>query len=72
MAALEQQVDKESLVLFLCRSAQRSHAAAMVATQAGFTDCYNILEGFEGDKSSGNQRGISNGWRKAGLPWEQS
>jgi len=72
MAALEQQVDKESLVLFLCRSAHRSHAAAVVATQAGFADCYNILEGFEGDKSSGNQRGIVNGWRKAGLPWEQS
>lgn len=72
MAALEQQVDKESLVLFLCRSAQRSHAAAVVATQAGFADCYNILEGFEGDKSSSNQRGIANGWRKAGLPWEQS
>jgi rhodanese-related sulfurtransferase len=72
MAALEQQVDKESLVLFLCRSAHRSHAAAVVATQAGFADCYNILEGFEGDKNSGNQRGIANGWRKAGLPWEQS
>lgn len=72
MAALEQQVDKESLVLFLCRSAHRSHAAAVVATQAGFADCYNILEGFEGDKSSSNQRGIANGWRKAGLPWEQS
>lgn len=72
MAALEQQVDKESLVLFLCRSAHRSHAAAVLATKAGFADCYNILEGFEGDKNSGNQRGISNGWRKAGLPWEQS
>lgn len=72
MAALEQQVDKESLVLFLCRSAHRSHAAAVVATQAGFADCYNILEGFEGDKNSGNQRGVANGWRRAGLPWEQS
>lgn len=72
MAALEQQVDKESLVLFLCRSAHRSHAAAVVATQAGFADCYNILEGFEGDKNSGNQRGVANGWRKTGLPWEQS
>lgn len=72
MAALEQQVDKESLVLFLCRSAHRSHAAAVVATQAGFADCYNILEGFEGDKNSGNQRGVANGWRKVGLPWEQS
>ncbi len=72
LAALQQQVDKESLVLFLCRSGARSHNAAVVATQAGFTDSYNVLEGFEGDKSSGNQRNSMNGWRKAGLPWEQS
>lgn len=72
MASLEQQVDKEALVLFLCRTAQRSHAAAMTATQAGWTDCYNILQGFEGDKSPANQRNGINGWRAAGLPWEQS
>jgi len=72
MAALKQQVDKESLVLFLCRSGHRSHTTAMVATQAGYTDCYNILEGFEGDKNADNQRNIFNGWRALGLPWEQS
>lgn len=72
LAGLEQQVDKESLVLFICRSGQRSHGAAMVATQAGYTGCYNVLEGFEGDKNAGNQRNILNGWRAAGLPWEQS
>lgn len=72
LAGLEQQVDKESLVLFICRSGQRSHGAAMVATQAGYISCYNVLEGFEGDKSAGNQRNILNGWRAAGLPWEQS
>jgi rhodanese-related sulfurtransferase len=72
LSALEQQVDKEALVMFLCRSGQRSHAAAMVATQAGFADCYNILEGFEGDKSPLNQRNSMSGWRIHGLPWEQS
>lgn len=72
MAALEQQASKESLIMFLCRSAHRSHGAAMVATQAGYTDCYNILEGFEGDKSPNNQRNVLNGWRAANLPWEQS
>lgn len=72
LAALEQQVDKEALVMFLCRSAHRSHAAAMVATQAGYADCYNILEGFEGDKNIANQRNAMNGWRIKGLPWEQS
>jgi rhodanese-related sulfurtransferase len=72
MASLEQQVDKESLVLFLCRTAQRSHAAAALATQNGYADCYNILEGFEGDKNGSNQRNTKNGWRAAGLPWEQA
>ena len=32
VAALEQQVDKESLVLFICRSGARSHAATLAAT----------------------------------------
>ncbi|MDP2144977.1 MAG: rhodanese-like domain-containing protein [Gallionella sp.] len=71
MAQLEQSVDKESLVLFLCRTAQRSHAAAALATEAGFSDCYNILEGFEGDKDATGQRRSTNGWIAAGLPWQQ-
>ncbi len=72
VAALEQQVSKESLVLFMCRSGQRSHAAAALATQSGYADCYNILQGFEGDKDAKNHRNGVNGWRAAGLPWEQS
>jgi rhodanese-related sulfurtransferase len=72
LAALEQQVSKEALVMFICRSGHRSHTAAMVATQAGYSDCYNVLEGFEGDRSPSNQRNVLNGWRVSGLPWEQS
>lgn len=72
MAQLEQTVDKEALVMFICRSAARSHYAAIAATQAGYADCYNVLEGFEGDKNSENHRGTLGGWRAAGLPWEQS
>src|SRR5512140_694727 len=49
VAQLEQQVDKESLVLFICRSGARSNHAATAATKAGFRDCYNVLEGFEGE-----------------------
>lgn len=72
LAALEQQVSKEALVMFLCRSGHRSQGAATAATQAGYHDCYNVLEGFEGDRSPGNQRNVLNGWRVSGLPWEQS
>jgi rhodanese-related sulfurtransferase len=72
LAALEQQVDREALVMFICRSGGRSHNAAMLATQAGYTECYNVLEGFEGDRDAQGHRNTRGGWRKAGLPWSQS
>ncbi len=73
ISQLKQQVDPESLVLFMCRSGARSHAAAIAATEAGYADCYNVLEGFEGDKDkSTGQRGRVGGWKAVGLPWSQS
>ena len=69
LAQLKQQVDPEALVLFLCRSGARSHNAAALAAQAGYSECYNVLEGFEGDKDANGQRGKLGGWRHAGLPW---
>jgi rhodanese-related sulfurtransferase len=72
IASLEQQVDKESLVLFICRSGARSNAATIAATTAGFPDCYNVLDGFEGDKDAKEHRNTVNGWRAGGFPWVQS
>jgi len=72
MAEFKRQADHEALVLFICRSGHRSHRAAAAATEAGFPDCYNVLEGFEGDKDAKGQRGKLGGWRAAGLPWQQS
>ncbi|MEZ5615869.1 MAG: rhodanese-like domain-containing protein [Rhodocyclaceae bacterium] len=72
MVELKQQVDPESLVLFICRSGHRSHRAAALATESGYPDCYNVLEGFEGDRDARGQRGKVGGWRAAGLPWQQS
>ena len=69
---LKQQVDPESLTMFICRSGARSHAAAIAATKAGYRDSYNVLEGFQGDKDESGQRDKIGGWRKAGLPWLQS
>jgi rhodanese-related sulfurtransferase len=71
VAHLDQQVDKESLVLFICRSGVRSHAAAITATQAGFSACYGVLDGFEGDLDSEQHRNTLSGWRAEGLPWTQ-
>lgn len=73
LTQLKQQVDHESLVMFICRSGARSHHAAMAANRVGYADCYNVLEGFEGDlDKAARQRNKLNGWRAAGLPWEQS
>ncbi len=63
---------RDEPLLFLCRSAVRSHHAADAATRAGFQRSYNILEGFEGDLDAAQQRGNRGGWRAAGLPWIQS
>ncbi|MEE9332440.1 MAG: rhodanese-like domain-containing protein [Methylophilaceae bacterium] len=66
---LERQVDKESLVVFMCRTGGRSHNAATLAAQLGFAEAYNMLEGFEGEANAERQRTLINGWRHAGLPW---
>jgi rhodanese-related sulfurtransferase len=72
VAELRQQVDPEALVMFICRSGARSHAAASQATAAGYTQCYNVIEGFEGDRDAHGHRNNVGGWRFAGLPWYQS
>jgi rhodanese-related sulfurtransferase len=64
--------DKNTPLLFLCRSGGRSHNAAMLAMQSGYAETYNVLEGFEGDKDAGGHRNTVGGWRAAGLPWTQS
>lgn len=69
---LAEAVRKDEAVMFLCRSGVRSHHAAIAATAAGWSEAYNILEGFEGDKDAGGHRNVAGGWRKAGLPWVQS
>jgi rhodanese-related sulfurtransferase len=58
--------DTSTELVFLCRSGQRSIAAAIAATQAGFTS-YNVLEGFEGEPDRYGGRTV-NGWKNRGLP----
>ncbi|MDQ4047577.1 MAG: rhodanese-like domain-containing protein [Actinomycetota bacterium] len=58
--------DPGTELVFLCRSGQRSVAAAIAATQAGFT-AYNVLEGFEGEPDRYGERTV-NGWKNRGLP----
>ncbi|HEU4548967.1 MAG TPA: rhodanese-like domain-containing protein [Rhizomicrobium sp.] len=62
----------DSPLLLLCRSGGRSRAAAIALTRAGFKACYNIVEGFEGDRDGLGHRGSVGGWKAAGLPWRQN
>ena len=61
----------EHNIYFICRSGQRSYAAAEAAQAAGYPHAYNVAEGFEGSVDSDGQRGVMEGWKAAGLPWRQ-
>lgn len=68
---LENKAGKDQVVVLLCRSGKRSALAAEAAAKAGFSQVYNVLEGFEGDLDTLQRRGEVGGWRYWGLPWQQ-
>lgn len=59
-------------IVFLCRSGVRSLAAAKALAAQGYSRCFNIAGGFEGDLDNNRHRGGRNGWKHAGLAWKQS
>ena len=64
-------------IYFICRSGQRSMAAARcvasAVSEAGCdVQCINVREGFEGDRNGQGRRGTVNGWKVRGLDWVQS
>ena len=66
---LQQVARPDQVLLFLCRSGVRSRHAATLATANGYANCFDILEGFEGDKDDAGHRKTVGGWCLAGLPW---
>jgi rhodanese-related sulfurtransferase len=69
---LQSAVPDGTPVLFMCRSGVRSHNAATAAAKAGYTQCINVLQGFQGDKDAESHRNSIGGWVHSGLPWVQS
>jgi rhodanese-related sulfurtransferase len=69
LAQLSAAAAQDATLLFLCRSGVRSRHSAKLAAENGFANCYDILEGFEGDKDQQGHRKSVGGWCKAGLPW---
>ncbi len=64
-------IPPEAPLYVLCRSGQRSRAAAETLAAAGYQATYNIADGFEGPKDAEGHRGSVGGWKAAGLPWIQ-
>lgn len=58
-------------VILICRSGKRSLEAGQVLLNEGFTEVFNVLEGFEGDLDETHHRSTLGGWRFHELPWEQ-
>jgi rhodanese-related sulfurtransferase len=66
---------RDDPLILICRSGNRSANSAKLLHEAGFSQVYNVVEGFEGDKAAdGPRKGarVVNGWRNAGLPWTQT
>ncbi|MCU7836386.1 MAG: hypothetical protein KZQ83_14195 [gamma proteobacterium symbiont of Taylorina sp.] len=64
--------DKDSPIILICRSGNRSAKAAKLLFATGYTNVYSVVDGFEGDKlKEGTRKGerIVNGWKNSGLPW---
>ena len=59
-------------VVLICRSGRRSVDAGKILEEAGLTEVYNVLHGFEGDLDDHHHRNSINGWRNEGLPWSQT
>ena len=58
-------------IILICRSGKRSLEAGELLLENGFTDIYNVSEGFEGELDEHHHRSSIGGWRFADLPWEQ-
>jgi len=71
-AAVEREAgDKQRPILLICRSGKRTQEAGAALEAAGFTQVAHVVHGFEGDLNDDFKRSSLNGWRHAGLPWEQ-
>ena len=64
----EKGVGQDHPLFVSCRSGSRSAAAVRKLIKEGYTNVWNLTEGFEGDMSPEGVR-AKNGWRNAGLPW---
>ena len=68
---LESNIKKDNNLYFICRSGNRSNNAAEFLTSRGFSNCFNVIDGFEGKLNHERQRALIDGWQFNNLPWKQ-
>ncbi len=66
--------DKNAPIIIMCRSGHRSGKAIKLLLQAGYTNLYQMWEGFEGIAVSDKElptygKKIVDGWKNRGLPY---
>jgi rhodanese-related sulfurtransferase len=69
---VERLLNKDDVIITMCRSGKRSVDAALALEAAGFTNVYNMLNGFEGDKNTVTGYRTENGWKVEDLPYNYS
>lgn len=74
VALMKQRFQPGDTIVLMCRSGHRSAAAVNKLAEAGFTNAYNVVDGYEGDKiadkaSTDFGRRLKDGWRNSRLPW---
>ena len=68
---LESNIKKDNNLYFICRSGNRSNNAAEFLASRGFSNCFNVIDGFEGKLNHERQRTLIDGWQFNNLPWKQ-
>ena len=68
---LESNIKKDNNLYFICRSGNRSNNAAEFLASRGFSNCFNVIDGFEGNLNHERQRASIDGWQFNNLPWKQ-
>jgi rhodanese-related sulfurtransferase len=63
--------DKAFELLFICAAGSRSSQAALMLTELGYKNCYNIVGGFSGYSNEISHATPIRGWQASGLPWKR-
>jgi len=74
LAQVKEVAQPTDTIMVMCRSGGRSAMAVNLLAEAGFTNVYNITDGFEGDKvkdpgSIYEGKRLRNGWKNSPVPW---